>query len=515
MNKLRIILCFSLLFPMLGFAQQEKKHLTVISVFNSWLDYKENSWERYNIVKENDTVQILEICIWNIDEPRISLYKFDKTFNPRLAYGGDAWVKHRESFNVLDVEISEMTSSNVLWAFKEIIKKAVAIAPAKHYGLLYRGHGLTSGGLFEYKLDKPDSETFLDYFCKEIGKKIDFLDWSTTCQAGSYENVKSQYQYADYILASDLDRGGFAADGTAADGSDVKHYPTIIEKFFSPTKSIRQSLVDMIGYVMPFWECPTSKNAMIQGSVRQSISIYDCSKFYTLDKYVNLGNTEYVGDVLRYIRQNYSYRVNLFDDFRFYYISNKDFFNWSVEANGFYKNRPSSPAADSRPVILTRSFDNGVVGQDYSEFLSALGSAPSSWSVVSGKLPAGLNLNSSTGEISGNPSSPGTYPFTVKATNNAGSDTKSLSVVISSKNPASLDNLSKNDPKVFISDNNLCVNSVNSERIFIYSPTGSMLLSKEKPAGTMQIPLKNIRTNILIVKGSSGWSEKVVNIHGK
>ncbi|MCL1875979.1 MAG: putative Ig domain-containing protein [Synergistaceae bacterium] len=83
------------------------------------------------------------------------------------------------------------------------------------------------------------------------------------------------------------------------------------------------------------------------------------------------------------------------------------------------------------PVITTSSLPGGVVGKAYSETLTASGTAPINWSISSGSLPPGLSLNTTTGVISGTPTTAGTYNFTVKATNVAGSVTKSFSIVIS------------------------------------------------------------------------------------
>jgi Phosphoesterase family/Putative Ig domain/Abnormal spindle-like microcephaly-assoc'd, ASPM-SPD-2-Hydin/Immunoglobulin I-set domain/Protein of unknown function (DUF1565) len=66
--------------------------------------------------------------------------------------------------------------------------------------------------------------------------------------------------------------------------------------------------------------------------------------------------------------------------------------------------------------ISTTSLPAGAVGQGYSAQLNATGgTAPYTWSVVSGSLPAGLTLSSS-GAISGAPSTAGTSTFTVKLT---------------------------------------------------------------------------------------------------
>ena len=82
------------------------------------------------------------------------------------------------------------------------------------------------------------------------------------------------------------------------------------------------------------------------------------------------------------------------------------------------------------PTITTDSLPNGTEGTSYSQTLTATGTAPITWSVTSGSLPTGLTLNESTGLISGTPTTAGTSTFTVKAANDYGSDSKSLSITI-------------------------------------------------------------------------------------
>lgn len=66
--------------------------------------------------------------------------------------------------------------------------------------------------------------------------------------------------------------------------------------------------------------------------------------------------------------------------------------------------------------VTTTSLAVGVVGSTYSATLAATGGvSPYSWAVTTGSLPAGLTLNSSTGVISGTPTSSGST-FTVTAT---------------------------------------------------------------------------------------------------
>jgi hypothetical protein len=88
------------------------------------------------------------------------------------------------------------------------------------------------------------------------------------------------------------------------------------------------------------------------------------------------------------------------------------------------------------PTITTTSpLVSGTVGAGYSLTLQATGgTTPYSWSIISGSLPPGLGLNSSTGVISGTPTATNTYNFRARATgSNALYSEKDFSLTI---NPA-------------------------------------------------------------------------------
>lgn len=88
-------------------------------------------------------------------------------------------------------------------------------------------------------------------------------------------------------------------------------------------------------------------------------------------------------------------------------------------------NRPPMP-----PTIVAESLPDGMEGEAYSNRLTAKGTAPITWSIVSGVLPGGLSLNEDTGEISDTPAGEGTEVFTVMAVNDLGEDIKELSITI-------------------------------------------------------------------------------------
>ena len=92
---------------------------------------------------------------------------------------------------------------------------------------------------------------------------------------------------------------------------------------------------------------------------------------------------------------------------------------------------PDNIQGSSPPKITTASLPNGEVDKNYSQTLAS-DNNPTNWSITSGSLPAGLTLDTSTGEITGTPTTADTYTFTVTATNTAGSDSKEYTLIIKS-----------------------------------------------------------------------------------
>jgi hypothetical protein len=73
------------------------------------------------------------------------------------------------------------------------------------------------------------------------------------------------------------------------------------------------------------------------------------------------------------------------------------------------------------PFVVTDSLPDGVVRASYSKQLQASGGDPPyKWSVSSGRLPSGLTLNSTTGNITGIPTAVGNVKTTYKVTDKTG-----------------------------------------------------------------------------------------------
>ncbi len=105
-----------------------------------------------------------------------------------------------------------------------------------------------------------------------------------------------------------------------------------------------------------------------------------------------------------------------------------------------------TPVYNSNSVVLTATSDTLAVGTatfpnaplsaSYSQTLEPSGgTGPYTWAITNGSLPAGLNLDTSTGAITGTPDgTPGTSTFTAQVTdNNSNTASASLSITVPSQ----------------------------------------------------------------------------------
>jgi len=90
---------------------------------------------------------------------------------------------------------------------------------------------------------------------------------------------------------------------------------------------------------------------------------------------------------------------------------------------------PNTVVSGTAPTITTTSLSSGTVGAAYSQTLTATGSSPITWSIVSGSISP-LTL-ASNGVISGTPSVATTLNATFRATNAYGTNDKALSILVS------------------------------------------------------------------------------------
>jgi hypothetical protein len=99
--------------------------------------------------------------------------------------------------------------------------------------------------------------------------------------------------------------------------------------------------------------------------------------------------------------------------------------NWTTAPSPFFWT--GTEAVPVAPVITSATTANGTVGTAFSYQITAT-NTPTSFSATG--LPGGLSLNTSTGLISGTPSTEGASTVTLSATNSAGTGTAPLTLTI-------------------------------------------------------------------------------------
>lgn len=112
-------------------------------------------------------------------------------------------------------------------------------------------------------------------------------------------------------------------------------------------------------------------------------------------------------------------------------------FNFTVQASnggGSGTQALTLTITAKEPIITTATLPNATEDASYSALFTATGVGSITWSISAGSLPTGLNLNASTGELSGTVSAEisaqTNYYFTVKAHNSYGDGTQAYTLIV-------------------------------------------------------------------------------------
>ncbi len=154
-------------------------------------------------------------------------------------------------------------------------------------------------------------------------------------------------------------------------------------------------------------------------------------------------------------------------------------------------------------VITPASLPNGTTTIPYSQVLTATGTAigPFAWTVVSGTLPTGLVLGTSTASttsISGTPTATGTYPFVINVTNGSTTATQAYTITITAA-PSGTCTLSPSDFEADLSNGQVVIGSIVPN---VGSSTASFVLTN-KTNCTAPISLSSYK--MFVPPYSPGW----------
>jgi large repetitive protein len=92
----------------------------------------------------------------------------------------------------------------------------------------------------------------------------------------------------------------------------------------------------------------------------------------------------------------------------------------------------SSPVESGTSGVSPSIFPNAVISGSYSQLIVPYGgTAPYAFAVITGSLPPGITLNTSTGELSGTSTAAGVYNFVIQVTDDAAAVTsRSYNIVV-------------------------------------------------------------------------------------
>ena len=164
--------------------------------------------------------------------------------------------------------------------------------------------------------------------------------------------------------------------------------------------------------------------------------------------------------------------------------------------------------ASEPPTITTTTLPGGNVGTPYSQQLQADGTEPFEWTLNYGNLPNGLTL-STAGIISGTPALIGTFIFEVRAENEYGHGTQTLTILVQPGVQLSPSNIQANEPP----DGAINVAYVHNLQATGTAPITWSLLSGSLPAGLALSP-EGVISGTPTIVGESTFSVRAVNPAG-
>jgi len=235
---------------------------------------------------EGSGYHLVEAAIWR-QERRVAFYHFDQEWyetarrsNSKLCDGGgwacEAYQKWREDrrlaeFGPWSDEVDgspEKLSTFLREAFQEILHLANQRAPdAKYVTLTYSGHGARAdGALFQGAVSVSDTSTLLQNFTQVLSTKtsaesprISLLNFGGNCAEARWNMLHELHAFADWIVASDLDVGGFQMtpeESKTADMSLIKKLGDLktIKNGAEAGESINQIAASIVRAKGELWE---------------------------------------------------------------------------------------------------------------------------------------------------------------------------------------------------------------------------------------------------------------------
>ena len=319
--------------------------LRVVYVPVEWMEFTDiTGWTSAAPIKEFQGVKIYDAAIWN-DGLAVHLYALPNDYNPH--YGEmegllpEARAAYRESYAVKAIPgmpaIKDDRGPFILSAFTDIAEELVERHPYASHNLIYSGHGIFGGELFELHLDHVEAKQFLSNWHISLGRKLGFIDMGTVCLKGSFYDLEAFYEHTDYYIATDQLAGcsTFNDDADYYDSDVDYNFPRIL----SSHDNMEDALIERVNLTRTRYE--NSSISIIQNQLMQSCYLYSSSKFGLYKNDISsfmksLVLHDYVVDIRSSLVANGAAQslINNYDSIIIHSVNTKDFFTWTEDWNG-------------------------------------------------------------------------------------------------------------------------------------------------------------------------------------
>ncbi len=373
---LTVLVITGVMLPNLAWALPEKTVvIRVVGTNTAWGQEQKPGWPNASPVKDAPGYSLYDLEIGRVPGPNdgdsevpgyLALYKFKGYLDPAglpkafTSYGvageyleDSVFGQYKTQSTVKKVNLSRFAktidwnqnSRELLAALKTLIDQIVKREKnVTRWVLSFSGYDAPRVR-FEEMLSNSDSEILMNYLRQKTGKKPLILDFSTNSEIGFFDFALRYYRYADYLLASDKQVGGYELKPGSIEEWLAHDSDYVYDKTWQSTNTLNQAFSKTIQDLETVWYL--SRDSLKERQVEQSLSIYKLSSLPSLMtslKSHGLTSADlplHSSDLATYAyNSGDSTLIQSLENFRIGYTSDRAYTQWTDNSQGFSVGNP-------------------------------------------------------------------------------------------------------------------------------------------------------------------------------
>ena len=265
-------------------------------------------------VKATDVYSLYDVIMW---PDRMSLYRFPDDVDVLSAEATEKyekkhpdgerdeeeyekiWRKVREEYCLGTFKFKnenvdmDKASPKRLKAFKSFFKTIEKREQPNHVVIKFSGHGgYSDRSNFCFALNSSDTKKLLKYSVGLFGQKFSIIDYGTNCQSGYTAMISGYADYADYMIVSQLDFGGWSMDKWDYEIYKKVDTDMVYHKMFVDGETIKQAAVRMGKQHTKPW--PYARKNLKKGKFAQSVTVINMAEYKKLKKSTQSALKKYI-----------------------------------------------------------------------------------------------------------------------------------------------------------------------------------------------------------------------------